>query len=145
MTRIVTTTQAAEHFGVNTKTIRRWIQSGKLNGERIDNRWHVRIEDNDGRLNDPEKGAYTTQSFSATLEPANSENVLLREQLNLLRDQLTLKDKQIDSHAQQVDHLTQVVAMSQKNIGALTEQLDDSRQLIEDMRSRSWWKRIFRR
>ena len=47
--------------------------------------------------------------------------------------------------AHPMDHLTQAVAMAQKNSGALTEQLDDSRQRIEDMRSRSWWKRIFRR
>ena len=52
---------------------------------------------------------------------------------------------QVDNLSQQIDHLTQVVAMSKKNIGALTEQLDDSRQMIEDMRQRSWWKRIFRR
>ena len=37
---------------------------------------------------------------------------------------------------QQISHLTQVVAMSQKNIAALTEQLSDSRQMIEDMRQR---------
>ena len=54
-------------------------------------------------------------------------------------------ESQLARHAQQIDHLTQVVAMSQKNIGALTEQLDDSRQMIEDMRSRSWWKRLFGR
>jgi len=36
--------------------------------------------------------------------------------------------------------------MSQKNIGALTEQLDDSQQMIEDMRNRKpLWKRIFRK
>jgi len=50
--------------------------------------------------------------------------------------QLTAKDEQID-------HTHQVVAMSQKNIGALTEQLDDSRQMIEDMRQRrTVWQRI---
>ena len=51
--------------------------------------------------------------------------------------------EQLARHAQQIDHLTQVVAMSQKNIGALTEQLDDSRQMIEDMRQRrTVWQRL---
>ena len=62
-----------------------------------------------------------------------------------LREYLTRRDEHIESLTQELGHLTQIVAMSQKNIGALTEQLDDSRQMIEDMRSRSWWKRIFRR
>ena len=56
------------------------------------------------------------------LERADSE-------VQHLREQLTEKDNQIN-------HIQQIVAMSQKNIGALTEQLDDSRQMIEDMRQR---------
>ena len=47
------------------------------------------------------------------LERADSE-------VQHLREQLTEKDNQIN-------HIQQIVAMSQKNIGALTEQLDDSR------------------
>ena len=71
--------------------------------------------------------------------------VLLREQLQAKDTQLERTDSEIQYLREQVSRLTQVVAMSQKNIGALTEQLDDSRQMIEDMRSRSWWKRILRR
>ena len=56
--------------------------------------------------------------------------------VDALCHQLTAKDEQIN-------HLTQVVAMSQKNIAALTEQLDDSRQMIEDMRQRrTVWQRL---
>jgi len=43
---------------------------------------------------------------------------------------------------QQIDHLTQIVAMSQKNIAALTEQLFESRQVISDMRRRTLWQRL---
>jgi len=67
------------------------------------------------------------------------------ESTSALLRQLEAKDEQLSRRDEQIDHFQQIVAMSQKNIGALTEQLDDSRQLIEDMRSRSWWKRIFRR
>ncbi len=63
------------------------------------------------------------------LERADSE-------VQHLREQLTEKDNQIN-------HIQQIVAMSQKNIGALTEQLDDSRQMIEDMRQRrTVWQRL---
>ena len=72
------------------------------------------------------------------LERADSE-------IQHLREQFTRCDGHIESQTQEIDHLTQIVAMSQKNTAALTEQLDDSRQMIEDMRSRSWWKRILRR
>ena len=52
-----------------------------------------------------------------------------------LRDQVTEKDKQIN-------HLTQLLAVSQKSIGQLTEQ---NQFLLEDTRRRTWWKQIFRR
>ena len=70
--------------------------------------------------------------------------------LSVLESQLAAKDtiiEQLQSEnahlREQENHLTQVIAMSQKNIGALTEQLDDSRQLIEDMRQRrTVWQRL---
>ena len=60
----------------------------------------------------------------------------LQSEISHLREQLARRDEQID-------HFQQIVAMSQKNIGALTEQLDDSRQMIEDMRQRrTVWQRL---
>ncbi|MCZ6676676.1 MAG: helix-turn-helix domain-containing protein [Candidatus Poribacteria bacterium] len=150
MTKTLTITQAAKVHGVSDKTIRRWIESGKLSAEKIDRKWIVHVNLDIDRDNDPDNVQDHVQSLKAQLERANADIHHFREHIAakdlhieqcqssnvLLTDQLTEKDKQID-------HLTQVVAMSQKNIGALTEQLDDSRQMIEDMRSRSWWKRIF--
>jgi len=73
---------------------------------------------------EPKHTAYEQQ-----LERADSE-------VQHLREQLTEKDNQIN-------HSQQIAAMSQKNIGALTEQLDDSRQMIEDMRQRrTVWQRL---
>ena len=67
------------------------------------------------------------------------------ERIAGLQRQVTDLQEQLSRRDEQIDHFQQIVAMSQKNIAALTEQLDDSRQMIEDMRSRSWWKRILRR
>ena len=131
--------QAAEHFDVNIKTIRRWIKSGKLTGTQIDGRWYVEIENTDALKMSPDVPQMSsdalaeTQSLREQLQRADSEIQHLREQFG---EQLTRKDEQID-------HFQQIVAMSQKNIGALTEQLDDSRQMIEDMRlRRTVWQRL---
>jgi len=56
---------------------------------------------------------------------------------------LNEKDARIQQLEGQIEKLTSIVAMSQKNIGALTEQLDDSRQMIEAMRQRrTIWQRL---
>jgi len=126
-----------QHFGVSEKTIRRWIKQGKLHAEKVDGRWLIEISE----TNDRTPGQYDQlDDRTALIQQLQSEVEHLRSQL---KEQLAEKDKQIDSHAQQNDHLTQIVAMSQKNIGALTEQLDDSRQMIEDMRQRrTVWQRL---
>ena len=58
----------------------------------------------------------------------------LRDEIKYLRVQLTRRDDQID-------HLTQLLAIAQKNVSMLTERM----QVIEDMRHRRpFWKRLFR-
>ena len=39
-----TVKQAAAHYNVSDKTIRRWIKQGRINAEQINGRWHVQIE-----------------------------------------------------------------------------------------------------
>jgi len=114
-----TTTQAAEHFGVTAKTIRRWIRNGKLSADLVDGRWAVHLEAHDGSHDD---------HLRSHLARADSE-------IAHLQDQLARRDEQ-------VSQLTQLLAIAQKNAAILTEQLAAERQMIEDMRLRSWWKRI---
>ena len=134
----MSTPQAAEHFGVNIKTIRRWISNGKLFAEMVDGRWHVHIEGHDVP-HESQNGTDNGKHLQVQLKRADSENQLLRDQLNL-------KDQQIESLIQQLDHSQQITAFSQKNVTMLSEQLDDSRQLIEEMRNRKpFWKRFFKR
>ena len=180
MMSTMTTTQTAKHFDVSTKTIRRWIRTGKLSAERIDGRWVVHVDarnrlhgqhdahskglheaaigSDDGHVHHFDHGEnQNAQSDSPNGSDVNQdvlhltqENAHLREQLERadseiqhLREQFPRRDGHIESLTQEIDHLTQVVAMSQKNIGALTEQLDDSRQMIEDMRQRrTVWQRV---
>ena len=124
------------------KTAHRDPDIGKIEKEAVHHDLERGRAETDVFHGEPDKGHYDTET--GQLDPT----VLidhLRSEIDRFSLQLERKDQQIESHAQQNDHLIQVVAMPQKNIGALTEQLDDSRQMVEDMRSRSWWKRIFRR
>ena len=129
MTKTLTITEAAHALNVSDKTIRRWIDAGKLSAEKVDRKWYVHVDLDVDLDTDLDTDPVDVQHLKAQLERADSE-------ISHLREQFARSDEQID-------HLTQVVAMSQKNIGALTEQLDDSRQMIEDMRQRrTVWQRV---
>ena len=121
----LTIKEAAEHFNVSSITVRRKIKSGELDADKVGNQWFVHVEQetyqNEQAVNQVDLPVFTEQ---------------LQSEISHLREQLTRRDEQID-------HFQQIVAMSQKNIGALTEQLSDSRQMIEDMRQRrTVWQRL---
>jgi excisionase family DNA binding protein len=125
----MTTTQAAEHFGVSAKTIRRWIHSGKLEAVRRDGRWVIH--------NNALSGSHLAHEgdHSAHL---HSQLARADSEIAYLRDQLDRRDEQ-------VDHLTQLLAIAQKNVAVRTSQLSASKEMIEVKLSRSWWKRILSR
>lgn len=139
-TKSLTVAEVAAKLNISPRTVRQWIADGKLAAKRHGKSWQIDAESVTTHL--PENG-----SASKRHELANECRLCQQKQSEIdhLRAELAEKNRQIESHAQQIDHLTQVVAMSQKNIAALTEQLDDTRQMIEDMRKRPLWKRIFRR
>ena len=93
------------------------VNSDPSNGHKDQTQGHT---DHQNSQSDPDNG----QPDQPLIDQLQSENQYLREQ---------------------VDHLTHIVAMSQKNIATLTDQLDASRVMIEDMRKRpSGWRRLFR-
>ena len=121
----LTIKEAAEHFNVSSITIRRKIKSGELDADKVGNQWFVHVE---------QETYQNEQAVNQVDQPVFTEQ--LQSEISHLREQLVRRDEQID-------HFQQIVAMSQKNIGALTEQLDDSRQMIEDMRQRrTVWQRL---
>lgn len=140
MTDLLTTAEAAQHFNVSERTIRRWIQSGKLKASGTNGQ---RLVISDARTDECPNDRPTDNSLSIQLE---SDNQHLRDQLQRadserqhLREQLARRDVTID-------HLTQLLAMQTKTTAALTEQLDASRAMIEDLRRRKpLWKRLFHR
>jgi excisionase family DNA binding protein len=132
MTQTLTITEAAKALNVSDKTIRRWIDVGKLTAEKVDRKWYAHVDLDIDLDIDPDNDQANVYHLKAQLERADSEIAHLREQL-ARRDE-------------QIDHLTQLLAMQTKTTAALTEQLDTSRAMIEDMRRRKpVWKRLFRR
>jgi len=134
MTSRLSTQQAAKHFNVHERTIRRWIKAGKLNAEHTEGRWFVLVADD----NVQDNGQPVMENARDNGQDARFYEHLASE-IQHLRAQLVSRDEQID-------HLTQLLAMQTKTTAALTEQLDASRQMIEDMRRRKLplLKRLFR-
>jgi len=132
----ISTKQAATHFGVSAKTIRRWIQQGKLPAEQVDGRWVVHL--------DAHEGSHSSHEGSQEEHP---QKLMARADSEIahLRLQLARRDEQIEALTNQMDHLMQLLAIAQKNVAQITDPLSAKRQIIDAQRHRSWWKRLIRR
>jgi len=121
MRQVLTPSQAANHLKLSTATIYRHISSGKLKSEQIDGKLHVILDDEN------------CDAFQESdVEAEHSEVIkLLQGENQRLIAQLEEKDRQIEE-------LHQIVAMGQKNIASLTEQV----KLLEDKRNSGWWQRL---
>ena len=113
---------AAKHFNVSDRTIRRWIKSGRLYAQLINGKYCVDIE--------------LTNHLTSDL---TDDNVELVDQL---RSEVERMAKLLERKDEQTDHLQQLLAVSQKSIQQLTEQ---NQLLLEDQRHRPWWKLLLRR
>ena len=122
MTKQMSIQDAAKHFNVSDRTIRRWIKSGRLYAQLINGKYCVDIE--------------LTNHLTSDL---TDDNVELVDQL---RSEVERMAKLLERKDEQTDHLQQLLAVSQKSIQQLAEQ---NHLLLEDTRRRTWWKRIFRR
>ena len=120
MTKQMSIQDAAKHFNVSDRTIRRWIKSGRLYAQLINGKYCVDIE--------------LTNHLTSDL---TDDNVELVDQL---RSEVERMAKLLERKDEQTDHLQQLLAVSQKSIGQLTEQ---NQFLLEDTRRRTWWKQIF--
>jgi excisionase family DNA binding protein len=166
MTDQITTAEAAQHFNVSERTIRRWIKDGKLRAEWASGQWAVRLDERtsespsvrgddraDGRLaeqrqSDIDHLRVELEERKSQLQQANlsiqhiSERLKEKECENRkLHGYLARRDDAIESLTREVDHLTQLLAVQTKTNTSLTDRL----QAIEDLRHRPWWRRLFRR
>lgn len=137
------TQQAARHFNVSERTILRRIKAGKLKAEQVQGRWVIRL---DGQNVRHDEQTSRHDEHERVIEQLKSENTHLRELLLRHDEPFARRDEQIESLMQQLSHMQQLLAMQTKTAAVLSEQLDASRQMIEEKGHRApLWRHIFRR
>ena len=125
----LTVNQAAHQLNLSSKSVKRWLKQGKLNGEKVDGKWYVQ----------------TDTAFEHYLNPnTQMDTQLALEQLQdetrHLRELLDNRDNQIASMTQHIERLSQLLAVSHRSLQQITDQ---HHLLIEDNRKPSFWKRLF--
>ena len=146
MMSTMTTTQAAKQFDVSTKTIRRWIRTGKLSAERIDGRWVVHVDARDGLhgqhdahskgLHDAPIGSdndyvhhfdydghHNAQSDSPKGSHVNQDVLHLTQENAHLREQLERADSEIQ-------HLREHFTRRDEHIESLTQEINHLTQVV---------------
>ncbi len=149
----ITISTASQKLNLSPHSVKRWINQGKLNGEKLNGKWYV-IDDelfsqhlyiNGTHLHTNNEHHLSTNGVHLHTEIEHLKSIICEKDKQLADKDARFEDfrEQLSRRDEQIDHFQQIVAMSQKNIGALTEQLSDSRQLIEDMRQRKTvWQRL---
>ena len=127
----LTINQAARKLNLSSKNVRRWLKSGKLNGEKVDGKWHVQAD----------------AIFEYYLNPNGQMDAKLaleqsQDETRHLRELLDNRDNQIESMTQHIERLSQLLAVSHKSLEQVTDQVQ---LLIEDNRKPSFWRRLFGR
>ena len=125
----LTVNQAARKLNLSSKNVRRWLKSGKLNGEKVDGKWYVQADSILERYLNPNAHMDTQLALEQ-----------LQDETRHLRELLDNRDKQIESMNQHIERLSQLLAVSHKSLQQITDQYH---LLIEDKRKPSFWKRLF--
>ena len=121
--------QAAQELNLSSKNVKRWLKSGKLNGEKVDGKWYVQAD----------------AIFEHYLNPIvhmDTQLALehLQDKTRHLQELLDNRDSQIESMTQHIEHLSQLLAVAHRSLQQITDQHN---LLIEDNRKPSFWKRLF--
>ena len=101
----MTISQAAYHFKVSDRTIRRWIDSGKLPATKIDGQWQTTMSDT---MSD------TVSLLQGQIDEQKNQIIYLQQQVSTKDEQLATKDQQIERLQSTLDQSQQLHAMSEK-------------------------------
>ena len=126
----LTVKQAGQKLNLSSKNVKRWLKSGKLNGEKVKGEWRVQVD--------------KTFEHYLNADEAQREVQLAIDQLKAetghLRESLANRDEQIEAMNQQIERLSQLLAVAHRSLQQVTDQ---HHLLIEDNRKPSFWKRLF--
>jgi predicted transcriptional regulator len=121
----LTVPEYAMQKGLNQSTVYRWIQQGKVETEKIDGILHIVVDVDEIESQD----ANVKESLIAQMR---SEIDYLREENKQLIQELSESRQREDDARQRSDTI----------ILQLTRQFEQQTKLLEDMRNRSFWRRI---
>ena len=118
--------EAALKLNISPQSVKRWINQGKLNGEKFNGKWYVIVN---------EIFEHQLDTNDIHLDTNNGSKDL-RDEIQHLRNQLTRRDEQIEALTRSLDQAQQLLAVQTKTNASLTDRL----QAIGDMRHRPWWR-----
>ena len=125
----LTVNQAAHQLNLSSKSVKRWLKRGKLNGEKVDGKWYVQADSTFEHYLNPNVQMDTQLALEQ-----------LKDETRHLRELLASRDSQIESMNQHIERLSQLLAVSHRSLQQVTDQ---SQPLMEDNRKPSFWKRLF--
>ena len=125
----LTVKQAGQKLNLSSKNVKRWLKSGKLNGEKMNGKWHVQV--------DSTFEYYLNANAQMEVQLAIDQ---LKDETRHLRESLANRDEQIEAMNQQIERLSQLLAVAHRSLQQVTDQ---HHLLIEDNRKPSFWKRLF--
>ncbi len=144
MIRKLSVPEYATIMKISPPTVYRRIKAGKLETETIDGVLHVIVDES--QLNSDEIQQRSGELFSELqnrIEAQQSEIQYLREELSKVNTELSDTRQ---SHDQIIQQMQQDASESQQRsdtiILQLTRQLETQTLMLEDMRNRSFWRRI---
>ena len=124
----LTVYQAAQQLNLSSKSVKRWLKRGKLNGAKVNGKWYVQAD----RTFEHYLKANVQMDTQLALEQ-------LQDETRHLRELLANRDTQIESMNQHIERLSQLLAVSHRSLQQVTDQYH---LLIGDNRKPSFWKRL---
>ena len=144
----ITMTQASQKLNISPHSVKRWIQQGKLNGEKLKGKWYVIADETFEhhqhiRNGNPDKQHHTNSEHHdhTNSEHQTTSDSNLHTENEYLKAFISVKDKQIQSLLEQLDRQSQLLAVAHKSLQQVSEQY----QLLTDYRKSSFWRRLFGR
>ncbi len=113
----MTISQAAYHFNVSDRTIRRWIESGKLKAHKTEGQWQIEMSDA------CQTGGQPVSDKMSDMETG------LSDILSNLKNQLEEQKSQISHFQKQIATKDEQIANLQKSTEGLQQSLDQAQQL----------------
>ena len=133
--------QAAYHFKVSDRTIRRWIDSGKLPATKIDGQWQITVSDTVSDMSSVVSDIMS-DTMSDTVSPLQGQIEEQKNQIIYLQQQVSTKDDQLATKDQQIERLQSALDQSQQ-LQALTEnRYQAEHQQLAEIKGRSLLQRL---